>query len=237
MYGPTGIIVGVGTGLLRVFHVVPENYAEIVPVDMCVNSLLASAWDVAHQHYDEPPVYNYVASPQNPITWSRYCDLGIEHGRKMPMMQSIWYYSVTMTPSWLLMTVLTLFYHTIPALLMDTGLRLTGNRPKMQKLYTKIHKFREVIGYFTTRRWKFTNHNVQSLWAKLNAADQTLFFSDMGAIHWSEVINLSILGIRTYLMKDPPSTIPAAIRRMQRYGLLCVCVCECVVFLSFFSNC
>lgn len=88
MYGPTGIIVGVGAGLLRVFYGKKQNHAELVPVDMVVNGILASAYDISinYLNYSEPPVYNYVASPQKPITWSQYCEYGIEHGAKMPMM-------------------------------------------------------------------------------------------------------------------------------------------------------
>lgn len=130
MYGPTGIIVGVGSGLLRVFHVCSENLAELVPVDMCVNSLLASAWDIGHITYDDPPVYNYVASPQNPITWKQYCDMGIDSGKKVPMMNTIWYYRFTMTSSKFLAILLTFLYHTIPAIVMDCGLMAMGKKPK-----------------------------------------------------------------------------------------------------------
>jgi alcohol-forming fatty acyl-CoA reductase len=47
VYGPTGIIVGAGTGILRVLRCDEEIHAEIVPVDMCCNSMLACAWDVS----------------------------------------------------------------------------------------------------------------------------------------------------------------------------------------------
>lgn len=132
MYGPTGIIVGVGAGLLRVFYGKKENHAELVPVDMCVNGILASAYDISqnYRNFSEPPVYNYVASPQNPITWNDYCKLGVEHGAKMPMMKSIWYYSFTMSPSRFLVTILTFLYHIMPALLIDTGLVIMQRKPK-----------------------------------------------------------------------------------------------------------
>lgn len=173
MYGPTGIIVGVGSGLLRVLYAFKKNVAELVPADMCVNALLAAAWDLhdrrqiqmaAHQtnhnnnnnnnsHYNkiedehkvqhseifgvdndssrcDPMVYNYVASPQNPITWERYCDLGIEHGSKMPITKAIWHYRLTMASSKWLVFILSFFYHTIPGLLMDTGLLLMGKETK-----------------------------------------------------------------------------------------------------------
>ncbi|XP_037041771.1 fatty acyl-CoA reductase wat [Bradysia coprophila] len=216
MYGPTGIIVGVGSGLLRVFRSNPENFAELVPVDMVCCALLASAWDVAKSTHNEPPVYNYVASVQNPITWKRYCDLGIDHGKQMPMMKTLWYNRFTMTSSVIMLAILSFLYHTIPAFLMDAGLVLTGKKPKMMRIYKKIHKFCEVIGYFTTQRWYFANTNVQKLWSSLDPEDQKMFFFNMADIEWSEVIGLSIYGIRTYLLKEDPSTIPLALKRAER---------------------
>lgn len=132
MYGPTGIIVGVGAGLLRIFYGKKENHAELVPVDMVVNGILASAYDIAQNYrsYSEPPVFNFVASPQNPITWNDYCKYGIEHGAKMPMMKSIWYYSFHMSPSRFLVSILTFLYHIMPALLIDTGLVIMQRKPK-----------------------------------------------------------------------------------------------------------
>lgn len=130
MYGPTGIIVGVAAGLLRVLHIHKENNAEIVPVDLCVNSLLACAWDVASNSYEEPPIYNYVTSHKNPITWSEYTKLGIEYGQKIPLQKSIWYYTFKMSSSKLYVRWLTFFYHIIPAMFMDFGLLVTGKKPK-----------------------------------------------------------------------------------------------------------
>lgn len=222
MYGPTGIIVGVGAGLLRIFYGKKENHAELVPVDMVVNGILASAFDIAqnYRNLNEPPVYNFVASSQNPITWNDYCKYGVEHGAKMPMMKSIWYWSFHMSQSRFLVSILTFLYHTLPALLIDTGLVIMQRKPKMLQVYRKIHRFCEVIYYFTNGQWYFTNQNVQQLWHKLTPQDQQLFFFDMAQINWSEVINMSIFGIRTYLMKEDPNNIPEALKRTQRLKIL-----------------
>lgn len=132
MYGPTGIIVGVGAGLLRVFYGKKENHAELVPVDFVVNGILASAFDIAqnYRNYNEPPVYNFVSSSQNPITWNDYCKYGVAHGARMPMMKSIWYWSFQMSRSRFLVSILTFFYHILPALLIDTGLVIMQRKPK-----------------------------------------------------------------------------------------------------------
>lgn len=130
MYGPTGIIVGVAAGLLRVLHIKADNSAELVPVDLCVNSLIASAYDIGTNSYEEPPVYNYVASKKNPITWQMYTDLGSIYGEKVPLMKTAWYYSFTMSNSKFLVTILTFLYHFMPAAIVDVGLFVCGKKPK-----------------------------------------------------------------------------------------------------------
>lgn len=75
--------------------------ANIVPVDMTVNALIISAYDVAarkaqphapaiEQQPNDIPIYNYVSSVQNPLTWGQFTDLNIEHGFKYPFSSAIW---------------------------------------------------------------------------------------------------------------------------------------------------
>lgn len=130
MYGPTGIIVGVAAGLLRVLYIKKENNAELVPVDLCVNSLLASAYDIGTNAYEEPPMYNYVSSPKNPINWQTYTDLASHYGEKVPLARTAWYYSFKMSNSKFLVTILTFLYHIVPAAIVDCGLFVCGKKPK-----------------------------------------------------------------------------------------------------------
>lgn len=130
MYGPTGIVLGVAAGLLRVLYIEKDNNAEIVPVDLCVNSLIASAYDIGTNTYEEPPVYNYVSSTKNPISWQRYTDLAQVYGVEVPMMKTAWFYTFTMSNSKAYVTLLTFLYHFAPAALVDFGLFVCGKKPK-----------------------------------------------------------------------------------------------------------
>lgn len=47
IYGPTGVIVGAGTGVLRVIQSDEETVANMVPVDMAVNGLIAAAYKIS----------------------------------------------------------------------------------------------------------------------------------------------------------------------------------------------
>jgi alcohol-forming fatty acyl-CoA reductase len=130
MYGPTGIVVGCAVGLLRVLYIHKENKAEIVPVDYCVNSMLACAYDASENSYDEPPIYNYVSAKDNLITWQKYCDISAEVGDEMPLMKMAWCFTFFMSSSKLLVNILTFLYHTVPAAIVDAALFLCGKKPK-----------------------------------------------------------------------------------------------------------
>lgn len=83
-------------------------------------------------------------------------------------------------------------------------------------MYKKIHKFCGIIGYFVTNEWRFSNANVQRLWQRMDEADRRIFFFDMDDLDWESNLKAGILGLRTYLMKDDPATIPSAQIRQRR---------------------
>lgn len=47
VYGPTGVVVGAGLGVLRTLHADREMVADLVPVDLAVSALIATAYDTA----------------------------------------------------------------------------------------------------------------------------------------------------------------------------------------------
>jgi hypothetical protein len=49
IYGPTGVFVGAGTGFIKTLHGDGDKNANLVPVDMTVNALIVSAWEVANK--------------------------------------------------------------------------------------------------------------------------------------------------------------------------------------------
>lgn len=121
LYGPTGVVAGAGSGVLRTMYEVQramsnETFlmifliqfrhcdkninANIVPVDMTVNALIVAAQDAgmkksrhnssAMEKLYEIPIYNYVSSVQNPLTWGEFTDLNIEYGFDYPFSSAIW---------------------------------------------------------------------------------------------------------------------------------------------------
>ncbi|KAF4517059.1 hypothetical protein B566_EDAN006375 [Ephemera danica] len=91
---------------------------------------------------------------------------------------------------------------------------------RMLKVYQKIGRFSEVISYFSTREWEFTNDNTQALWKRLAPSDQQLFRFDAASLDWEDYFATHIMGLRRYLAKDHPSTLPQARKRWFRFYVI-----------------
>lgn len=73
--------------------------------------------------------------------------------------------------------------------------------------YRKIHKFSEVISYFSLKSWTFNDNNTRSLTQKLSKLDQTLFRFDLTKLNWNEYFKKHVIGIRMYIIKDQLETL------------------------------
>ncbi|XP_049883818.1 fatty acyl-CoA reductase wat-like [Pectinophora gossypiella] len=226
VYGPTGVVVGAAVGLLHVLNCTPSAVADLVPGDMVVNSAIAAAWktasDYPSNHEDAPPqdlappIYNYVSSQQQPITWEKFMQYNETYGLEVPSVQAIYYYLFTLTPSKIMYALYGFFLHWIPAYIGDGIATLIGKKPMLRKAYTKIDKFSIVISYFALREWNFSNRNVQKLFSELCDADKHIFDFDISGLNWSDYFYSYVRGVRVYLLKDPVDTIPDGKKKHYR---------------------
>ncbi|XP_043266217.1 fatty acyl-CoA reductase wat-like [Colletes gigas] len=218
LYGPTGVAAGAGTGILRSIHCDGSIEANVVPGDLTVNALIACAWDVANRRRssitpgeknNDVPVYNFVCR-DNSIT---YDDLKIKsekYGLEYPTGKAIWYYSFRNNKHKLIHLLCVYILHLMPALIIDTITVCVGKEPRMMKIYKKIHKFMDVLNYFTTRQWDFINDNFRSVLAKMSPEDRENFACDITRVDWDNYFRFYIQGIRMYLIKDPIETLEKA---------------------------
>lgn len=49
LYGATGVMVGCATGVLRTLQCDQDVCAQIVPVDMACNAIIAATWNIANR--------------------------------------------------------------------------------------------------------------------------------------------------------------------------------------------
>ncbi|XP_058809405.1 fatty acyl-CoA reductase wat-like [Phymastichus coffea] len=218
-YGPTGIAAGVSTGLLRTMHCNPEINANIVPVDLTVNALIASAWDVAQQtarRDEEMLIYNFVSACEAPVTWQDFKVINTKYANEYPMSDACWYVSFNVNKSKFVNSVYVVFLHLVPAFIIDTFTIFLRRKPRLLKMYEKIHKFIGVISYFSTNQWEFTNNNVQDMWTRMDPRDRQMFYFTMQNFDWHEYFKNYVKGIRVYLFKDDLKTLEASKKKWQK---------------------
>ncbi|XP_026740069.1 fatty acyl-CoA reductase wat-like [Trichoplusia ni] len=220
VYGPTGLVVGIGTGVLRTMYMDQEKVADMVPVDLCVNAILTSAYYTAKNYKENQtsniPIYNFVSGAQNPVTWWDFIEKNRKYGIDKPTTKAVWYYGLNPTNNYYLFLFYNFFLHYLPALLIDTYSSLTGKRRAMLKLYSKVMKLANILFYFSTQDWKFSDMNVRNMWSSLSDEDRAVFPFSMGEMSWEYMCETFLVGLRVYLIKDDLSTLPEARKKWNK---------------------
>lgn len=132
LYGPAGIVAGAGVGFMHSCYCDAEKIADLVPVDLIANCIIACAWKTAIDGVSsgDPKAYNYVSCKEAPITWGKFCKISMEHGLPYPTVHAVWYYSFKLNKNWYVHWLVTIFMNLIPAIFIDTAARIMGKKPR-----------------------------------------------------------------------------------------------------------
>ncbi|XP_064536696.1 fatty acyl-CoA reductase wat-like [Drosophila montana] len=213
MYGPLAVIRGMVYGVLRVVPVNVNAESNIVPVDGCANLVLSCAWRTAmeaaqrkEQITGNPPViYNFAPSGENVVN-NAYIIGAVKRKRHIfPVTLAKLYPFMHATTKPRLFKLAAIFYHLLPAYIIDLYLRLRGQKPRMVAIYQKIHRNMDVIQHFMINNWSFETFNTDRLWESMSAADQQLFDFDMQSLDWDSYFDRLFFGLRTYLCRKDSS--------------------------------
>ncbi|KAL4113616.1 hypothetical protein QTP88_017210 [Uroleucon formosanum] len=238
IYGPTGVVVATGIGLMRCMYVDPDLVANIIPGDFVSNAVVASAWDIHNQWKEHknfncgvetndlnekqfvPPIYNIVSSNSNRVTWRDFLELSLKNGCHVPSIKSIYPFMLTLSKNKYEYAILWFLLHIVPAFIVDSIAKLTGRKPQLMDAYKKINKFIGVITYFSLQSWTFHDNNTKSLLKKLSKLDQSLFRFDISELNWNEYFKKYMVGLRLYIVKDPIDTVPEALKRNRKLYMI-----------------
>ncbi|KAG8232993.1 hypothetical protein J437_LFUL013657 [Ladona fulva] len=214
--GPTGMIAAAGRGFFRTMLCHEDMVADLVPVDVVINLLICTAWRTAIDHTPGIKVYNCTSGSQNPITWKEFVDGCFVYLHKHPMGGMLWYPSGRCRSSPLMDAVCRVAFHTAPAYLIDAVRWLTGRRTMMVRIQGRLQKAVQCLRYFSTHQWHFRNDNVRLLSLQLSEADRATFPFDISMLDWSSYLEDYILGIRHFVFKDKPESLPETRRLLRR---------------------
>lgn len=127
--GPTGIISAVGNGLFRTIICEKDYLCDVIPVDIVINLVIASAWRQAITKSQTMKVYNCVTGRQQPITWGEFVGFSIRYMIKHPMEDVIWYPTGALRMNRSLNTIHGYLTHYIPAYFIDLFAWSMGKKP------------------------------------------------------------------------------------------------------------
>ncbi|XP_046383071.1 fatty acyl-CoA reductase wat-like [Ischnura elegans] len=234
MNGPAGVTLGSAMGLVRTLQCDQDLVVDIVPVDWVVNAAITTAWDVATNRKGTV-VYNYSSGGQNPIKWKEYMGYCEEYGHQCPPEKALWYYSLTLTKKKWVYLILRLLLHIWPALMVDFTCSLVGKPKRMLQIYDKVDEFADLSAFFTMHQWTFSDKNVQSMLSRVSVEDKNLFPCNMQKMNWKVYFSDYMYGLRKFLLKEDPKSIPNAINRSKRLKIMHRVVQAGIVALILFS--
>ncbi|KAK0166940.1 hypothetical protein PV327_004406 [Microctonus hyperodae] len=214
--GPNGIIAAAGKGFFRTMLCQEDAVADFVPVDVVINLMICAAWKTATHRTDTITVYNCCTGQQNPITWKQFIDLSFKYTRIHPANDAVWYPGGSCQKYSIMNNLFITFQHVLPAHILDFVARLRGTKPIMVRVQAKLSKAARCLEYFTTQQWNFSDDNVRKLGEQLNAEDRQIFMFDVKQIDWPSYLENYILGIRQFILKESPETLPAARSHITR---------------------
>lgn len=187
-----------------------NKVADLIPVDIVINLMICVAWKTATHRTDSISIYNCCTGLQNPVTWKQFVELSFKYSRLYPVNDMIWYPGGRCYNSVIMNNLCTALQHTLPAHILDILARLKGRRPIMVRLQTKLYKASKCLEYFSTNEWNFRDDNVRRLKEQLSPEDRETFMFDVRQIDWPSYLEHYILGVRQFILKESPDTLPAA---------------------------
>ncbi|KAH0950543.1 hypothetical protein HN011_001902 [Eciton burchellii] len=143
--------------------------AEVIPIDLAVNTMIAAAWEVGTTSVQKPMVYN--AAKLN-CTW----DYMIKKSRRASWTFPYPTFGVRgMTSIALLYWILVLFLEWLPSVLCDIVLCLCRRKQRTLAEYERVRNALQSLQSISSRPWPVERNRVQQLQKRLTVNDQELF--------------------------------------------------------------
>ncbi|KAJ0182918.1 hypothetical protein K1T71_000894 [Dendrolimus kikuchii] len=215
--GPSGVMVSYGKGLLHAFRVKMHCRADMMPVDIVIDTLIAAAWEIGTDKPTAVKVYN-CSSIENPTTWTDFKRSLTKHTREHPYNNVLWYPCAICVENRFLYKILEFLLQTAPLHIIQYILDRLQVKIK-QNLITanqRLQSMNDVLGYFTTKEWTFTNDNVQKLRAKLSNEDREIFNIDVRTVKWNDQYEDFVKGTKKYFMKEKDEELKEAKLHLDR---------------------
>lgn len=130
--GPVGVMIGGGKGVIRSMLCDGSLKSEVIPVDFAIAALISIACKMgttkSANRPKDIPVYNMNASEEKKVTWGETLNRGKAIAYEYPFEAGCWYPNGTITTNRIVHTLNIIFFHWIPAYLIDFIMLCCGQK-------------------------------------------------------------------------------------------------------------
>ncbi|KAF2367620.1 Male sterility NAD-binding [Trinorchestia longiramus] len=217
MFAFTGLLVGMGKGVLRTLYIKQGIKLDFIPVDVPINLMIVAAYNTAKKKFVTDsgiPIFCCSTGYQQPLTIEDLNDHLKDTVRVIPQEHPIWFPDGSAKTNKTLHTIHLYIANVIPAYIADFICKILGKKQIAVKLCNKMTKAINALEYFMLRDWTFHNENVQGLWAALSPADQQMFHFNVGDLDWGHYIDRYQRGCKKFILKE--STSDEALERAHK---------------------
>uniref|UniRef100_A0A0A1XHC5 Fatty acyl-CoA reductase n=1 Tax=Zeugodacus cucurbitae TaxID=28588 RepID=A0A0A1XHC5_ZEUCU len=219
--GPTGLMIGAARGVIRSMHCNPEYSSTVIPVDKAINGMIVAGYNHSKSEKKENVEFcNLCISKKALFSWGESIETGKRFFCKYPLSFALWYPDGSIKKNYYHHLLCVIFFHYLPAYLIDFLLLLFGRKRFMLKVQKKVSTGLKLLQYYTTKDWDFRNEKFQSLCDSLNQIDQEIFDTSVCQVNWELYIRGYIIGIRKYILGESEDTIPKAKKVLRRLYIL-----------------
>ncbi|XP_015602023.1 putative fatty acyl-CoA reductase CG5065 [Cephus cinctus] len=217
--GACAFIAGVTKGLFRTFQANPDAIQDVIPADMVVSTILASALHAA-VHPRDLNIFHCTSSAVNSTTWGRYCERVVTACRNHPCEDAVWYPAARPRTNHLRNVIVLYMFQILPAIILDFVMQRFGRKTPLLEIQYRYFKGTKYTSYFTNSQWYFGRDNASALLNILPADELEEHPMDPKAIEWDSYFENCVIGMRRYFFKDSEMTTKKALRQMKRLKII-----------------
>ncbi|XP_071565647.1 fatty acyl-CoA reductase 1-like [Temnothorax nylanderi] len=224
IYGPIGLTIGGGKGIIRVAYGNKDVIEDIVPVDIVINAILVVSWKIGVTTFSAGSIFVSNCTSQKPMTYKSITLIGYEVADEVPLEGIVWIPSVTYIDNFTLFYLLTMLLHILPATLIDMILNFSGRRPILVRLQRNLYVANRAVGYFACNDWKFSNTNSLALTSSIPPDDRYMFSFDYSDFNIKEYLTNCTIGAKKFLLHEDMNRLDAARAHKKRVYLFVIMV-------------
>ncbi|XP_018354487.1 PREDICTED: fatty acyl-CoA reductase 1-like isoform X1 [Trachymyrmex septentrionalis] len=235
VYGPIGITIGAGKGIIRVMYTNGTINEDFVPVDIVIKIVIIVTWKVGLTTYDHsitdsaPLIVNCTSIKY--FTYQDCANVMYTIANEVPFEATVWTPYVIFTPNFVLFYILTMLLHILPAILIDLILKFTGHQPMLVQLQRRVYVASCAVSYFTFHELKCNNANRLTLMSLVPQDNVASFFFDVSTFDIRTYCKNCAIGAKKFLLHEDMNRLDAAKAHNKRVYLL-VTIVKTITFIG-----